>query len=285
MTKKIRSSLFFLKQYGFSSKLLEYLFLSNLDPVSELFHNNCFENNIPQKYFTKKDKELSLDFNKYRDFSINLYLNDDFLKKANQNKIYFKYDYNAITKLIPPKIMPLFMYAKGNTSLLDQNRSRISIIGTRKPSQQTIKITKELTKYFVDKGFILVSGLATGVDTISHKTTLDLHGDTIAILPTNFNHIYPARNKYLAKKIELQGLLLTSHGPNENTYKSNFLDRNKYVANISDIILVTESNLKSGTMNTIRNASEANKKILFVNQHNDAINNKIQEYGGEMIDG
>ncbi len=78
--------------------------------------------------------------------------------------------------------------------------------------------------------------------------------------------------------------MLTSIGPNENTYKSSFLDRNKYIANISDIVVVTETNLKSGTMNTIRSASIAGKKILFVNQGDNLINNKIYEFGGEMID-
>lgn len=77
--------------------------------------------------------------------------------------------------------------------------------------------------------------------------------------------------------------MVTSIGPKENTYKSSFLDRNQYLANISDIVVVTETNLKSGTMNTIRNASEASKKILFVDQEDELINNKIRGFGGEML--
>lgn len=197
--------------------------------------------------------------------------------------MYFKYDVNEMTELIPEKIMPLFMYSKGDISLLEVNQKRVAIVGTRHPSPKAIAITKKLTRKFVEDNYVIVSGLAKGIDTISHETAIVHKGKTIAVLPTNFNKIYPKENQELAKKILDGGLLVTSIGPKENTYKSSFLDRNQYLANISDIVVVTETNLKSGTMNTIRNASEASKKILFVDQEDELINNKIRGFGGEML--
>ncbi|SME54099.1 hypothetical protein BACERE00221_05629 [Bacillus paranthracis] len=232
--------------------------------------------------FTDKDRKLAENYYKYRDFKIDLFKEDEFLRDS-ISKMYFKYDKNEMTELIPEKIMPLFMYSKGDISLLEVNQKRVAIVGTRHPSQKAIAITKKLTRKFVEDNYVIVSGLAKGIDTISHETAIVHKGKTIAVLPTNFNKIYPRENQELAKKILDGGLLVTSIGPKENTYKSSFLDRNQYLANISDIVVVTETNLKSGTMNTIRNASEASKKILFVDQEDELINNKIRGFGGEML--
>lgn len=282
--ENIRSELFFLKQFGFSNTLLQKIYLLGLNPVETIFHDNFENKNELDKYLTKKDLSLSVNNNEYIKFKHSLFREDKFLHNE-KSKIYFKYDSNNLTRLLPHNIMPLFMYAQGDNTLLNNDVKRVAIIGTRKPSAKTISITEKITKMFVDKKFVIVSGLATGVDTISHDAALTNNGRTIAVLPTNFSKIYPKENLELSKMILRDGLLLTSVGPKENTYKSNFLDRNQYVACISDIVVVTETNLRSGTMNTIRNASEANKKILFVDQENTMVNEKIYEYGGEMLNG
>lgn len=282
MTKKIRSDLFYLKQFGFNDSLLQAIFQLKLDPIVSIFNNeNELIMEIESK-FTDKDRELARDYQQYKNFKSELFNTETFLKDR-KSKIYFKYDYNELTALIPQKIMPLFMYSKGDISLLSLDRKRVAIVGTRNPSEKSIELTKKITQKYVSDNYIIVSGLAEGIDTVSHATTLDLGGKTIAVLPTNFNKIYPKENNDLADLISDKGLLVTAIGPKENTYKSSFLDRNQYVANMSDLIIVVETNLKSGTMNTIRNAYEANKKILFVDQGDEALNNKICEFGGEMI--
>lgn len=282
MVKNVRSELFFLKQFGFNNILLQNIFLLGIDPIEIIFNKGYkIYANLESK-FTDKDKKLAEDYYKYREFKSDLFKEDDFLRDS-ISKIYFKYDVNEITELMPEKIMPLFMYSKGDISLLAVNQKRVAIVGTRHPSEKAIAITKKLTRKFVEDNYVIVSGLAEGIDTVSHETAIVHKGKTIAVLPTNFKKIYPKENQKLAKTILHEGLLLTSIGPKENTYKSSFLNRNKYIANISDIVVVTETNLKSGTMNTIRNASEASKKILFVDQEDELINNKIYEFGGEML--
>lgn len=282
MANNIRSELFFLKQFGFNNTLLQDIFLLGIDPIKAIFDSGYIAYPDLERKFTDKDIKLTTNYSQYITFKSNLFKEEDFLKD-NISKIYFKYDENELTRLIPERILPLFMYSKGDKSLLDLNKKRVAIVGTRHPSPKAIASTKKLTQKFVEDNYVIVSGLAEGIDTISHETALICKGKTIAVLPTNFKKIYPKENQDLAKKILEEGLLLTSIGPKENTYKSSFLDRNQYVANISDIVVVTETNLKSGTMNTIRNASEANKRILFVDQGNDLINNKIYEFGGEML--
>ena len=282
MVENIRSELFFLKQFGFNNTLLQDIFLLGIDPIKIIFNKGYKIHAELESKFTDKDRKLAENYYKYKNFKSNLFKEDDFLRDS-ISKIYFKYDVNEMTELMPEKIMPLFMYSKGDISLLEVNKKRVAIVGTRHPSPKAIAITKKLTKKFVEDNYIIVSGLAKGIDTITHETAIIHKGKTIAVLPTNFKKIYPKENQELAKIILDEGLLLTSIGPKENTYKSSFLDRNQYVANISDIVVVTETNLKSGTMNTIRNASEANKKILFVDQEDELINNKIKEFGGEML--
>lgn len=283
MVDNIRSELFFLKQFGFSSKLLESIFVLAYSPINAIFKEGSTERFYVDSYFTDKDMVLSTSYIDYLNFKKELFKNDPFLQSAENNKIYFKYDDNLMTELLSEKIMPLFMYCKGNLGLLNNTRQRVAIVGTRSPSKIAIENARFVTNKFIRERNVIVSGLAEGIDSIVHETALDLNGDTIAVLPTNFNSIYPKKNAKLAHNIAERGLLVSAIGPKENTYKSSFLDRNKYVANISDIIVVIETNLKSGTMNTIRNASEANKKILFVNQEDELINNKIYELGGEML--
>lgn len=280
--ENIRAELFFLKQFGFSSTLLNSIFLLKKDPLNIIFNKEYelyFEliNN-----FTEKDINLAKKFDSYNEFKLDLYSNEEFLK-GSKSKIYFKYDDNVLTNLIPNKIMPLFMYALGDTSLLTNEYKKVAIVGTRTPSLESIETTKKITKKYIEQGYVIVSGLAEGIDTVSHEAAIFYKGYTIAVLPSSLNNIYPKKNEQLAKEIVEQGLLLTAIGPKENTYKSTFLERNQYVANISDLVIIIETNLKSGTMNTIRNASEANKKILFVDQKDEAVNEKIIRFGGEMI--
>lgn len=282
MANNTKSELFFLKQFGFSDRLLEDIYLSDEPPLTIFFSkDHCINKNLK---FSNQDIVLSESFEKYSKFKLTLFENEEFLHKNGINRIYFKYDNTDLSTLISRKKMPLFMYSIGDCSLLDTKKKRVAIIGTRKPKNKSIFITRNIVKKYVEDDYIIVSGLAEGIDTIAHQTAIEQFGKTIAVLPTNFKKIYPKENSNLAQSILNNGLLLSSIGPNEHTYKSSFLDRNQYVANISDIIIVIETNIKSGTMNTIRNASEAGKKILYINQEDSLVNERIKNYGGEIID-
>ena len=282
MSSNTKSELFFLKQFGFSDRLLEDIYLCDESPLTIIFSDEKYINKNLK--FSNKDRILSRLFEKYSKFKFTLFENEEFLQKNGINRIYFKYDKTELSTLIPRKKMPLFMYSIGDCSLLNKKMKRVAIIGTRKPKKKSIFVTKKIVKRYVEDDYIIVSGLAEGIDTIAHETAIEQFGKTIAVLPTNFKKIYPKENNNLAQSILNNGLLLSSIGPNEHTYKSSFLDRNQYVANISDIIIVIETNIKSGTMNTIRNASEAGKKILYVDQGESLVNERIRNYGGEIID-
>src|SRR5690625_2022735 len=234
-------------------KFLNHIYDLKVNPVNCVFNLEKELFTISNDSLTPRDVILASSKDEFNKFVKELLKEDDFVKNKTNHKIFFKYDTSELTKILPEDIMPMFMYAKGDISLLNKNKKRIAIIETRKPTKRSIEITKKLSITFIDQDYIIVSGLADGIDTISHEVALNNNGKTIAVLPTNFKKIYPVKNKELAQEISKEGLLLTSIGPKENTYKSTFLERNKYVANISDIILFIETNIKICTMNIIKN--------------------------------
>lgn len=279
----LKAHLFFLKQFGFRDTLLETIYLMKLHPMRAIFDYNYIEAYDIKRNFIEKEKKLSKDSALYFKMVEDMMRTEEFLEKNSNNKIYFKYDENAASKLFQKEAMSLFIYGKGNQKLLEKKKY-VSVVGTRKPSKEYIELGKKVIMWYINRDYVVVSGMAEGIDTLAHELTIKSYGNTIAILPTNFTNIYPKENLKLAKKIEQYGLLISEVGPREKTYKSSFLDRNRYVANICDVLLVIQTDLKSGTMNTIRQASEMNKNIIFIEQNCEEVNKRILEYGGEMIE-
>lgn len=156
---------------------------------------------------------------------------------------------------------PLCLYCKGDVSLL--NSLSFAVVGTRKPTDYGIVITKQYCKD-ISKHMTIVSGLATGIDAIAHKTALEQNGRTIAVLAGGFNNIYPAVNYNLAKQIETTNLLVSEYPPNTKPLSYYFPIRNRIIAGLSKGVLVPEMGEKSGSMHTINYALEFNRDIFVV---------------------
>ena len=156
---------------------------------------------------------------------------------------------------------PLCLYCKGVVSLL--NSLCFAIVGTRKPTDYGIVVTKQYAKE-ISKHMTIVSGLATGIDAIAHKTALEQNSRTIAVLAGGFNHIYPAVNYNLAKQIETSNLLVSEYPPNTKPLSYYFPIRNRIIAGLSKGVLVPEMGEKSGSMHTINYAIEFNRDIFVV---------------------
>ena len=101
------------------------------------------------------------------------------------------------------------MAFKGDKSLLLSKSKFVAIIGTRKATRLELKASYILSQKLVDKGYIIVSGLASGVDTEAHKGAIEGNGKTIAILSTSLSEaIYPKENTTLSKEIAEKGLIV-----------------------------------------------------------------------------
>lgn len=121
---------------------------------------------------------------------------------------------------------PVFLYYKGDISLLSIENKNISVIGLLNPKGDIEERERKIVAQFVKNGATIVSGLAFGCDSIAHQQALDSNGKTVAILPSPLNNILPARNKSLAFQIvEEGGLLVTEYG---NDFKNQMDLSNRY---------------------------------------------------------
>lgn len=173
-----------------------------------------------------------------------------------------KHKFLQITAYIPNPPKTLFYIGQ----LPAERVPTIAIVGTRKPTTYGVEVTNRLAYDLAAKGVIVVSGLALGTDALAHKAALSAKGVTIAVLPCGLNTIVPRTNRDLAVQILGQGgALVSEYAPDsEASYKSNMLERNRIVSGLSDAILITEANARSGTLNTAAHALAQGKTVFVV---------------------
>lgn len=161
----------------------------------------------------------------------------------------------------PPKIL----YLKGNLDLLNEYIKNISIVGSRKVSEKGKQITKEFTKYFVENGYNIVSGLAIGIDSLTHEVAIENGGKVIAVLPSPIEEIYPKQSIKLAEKIlENDGLLISEYVKGSRMTKQNFFFRNRIITGLSPRLFIPECEIHSGSMISAKLAFEQDREIYTV---------------------
>jgi len=168
-------------------------------------------------------------------------------------------DYPAQLREIPD--FPPVIYARGNSALLHDEQV-IAVVGSRRPSpygiHQTSKIIDELANHFV-----IVSGLAIGIDATAHQACLKSGGKTIAVLGTPINRIYPNSNERLAGNIITNnGLIISEYPPGFTIGKYSFPLRNRIIAGLSRAVLVMEAARNSGSLITASLAIDYNREVF-----------------------
>lgn len=181
---------------------------------------------------------------------------------------------------------PKQLYVKGNTQLLQSNI--ISIIGSRACSKNGKDLTHQFAKALVYQGITIASGMAIGIDTIAHQTTLQEKGKTIAVLANGFDFIYPEQNLQLYKQIiQKDGLVITEYPVKEKAKSKNFLERNRIVSGLAIGILVIEAAYRSGTSVTAQFAKEQGRKIFAlpheVNDKHGVGTNRLIQKGAKIV--
>ena len=149
---------------------------------------------------------------------------------------------------------PYVLFYVGNIELL--NTDIVAMVGTRNPSTYGKLVTEKFAKVLAKNGITIISGLASGVDKISHEGALSVDGNTIAVLGGGFDHIFPAMNVNLARDIAKKGLILTEYFVNVSPTKYTFPARNRIIAGLSDLIIITEAGKKSGSLYTMEFGAE-----------------------------
>lgn len=159
---------------------------------------------------------------------------------------------------------PAILYYRGE---IKKEELALAIVGTRKFTDYGRIVTEKLTSALVEHNFTIVSGLAQGVDTLAHKTTLNKNGRTIAVLGTSLsaNEIYPASNRLLVERIIAnRGAIISEFPIGTEPHKFNFPQRNRIIAGLSHGTVVIEAGEKSGALITADFALEQGREIFAV---------------------
>lgn len=155
---------------------------------------------------------------------------------------------------------PAFLYFLGSLELL--SLPQIAIVGSRSSSRLGQRQTYEISGELARGGFGITSGLALGIDAAAHRGALDSEGETIAVMGTGLDQVYPARNRKLAEQIELSGgALVSEFPPGIPPRRENFPRRNRIVSGLSCAVLVVEAQARSGSLITARLATEQGRTV------------------------
>lgn len=161
------------------------------------------------------------------------------------------------------------LYYQGRWDLA--HSKSVAIVGTRKPSKEAAKRTRQLVRSLADDDFCIVSGLAEGVDTVAHTSAIELGAQTIGVIGTPLGDVYPKKNSNLQGEIS-KNYLLVSQVPvsryNRKNIVSNrffFPERNKTMSALTEATIIVEAGETSGTLTQAKAAIEQGRKLFILN--------------------
>ena len=159
---------------------------------------------------------------------------------------------------------PLVLYVRGNSSVLNLAERTIAMVGSRRPSHYGIKMAETLAVSAVTADWLTISGLAIGIDTASHRATVNAGGTTIAVLGSGLGRLYPQENLELARKICEKGAVISEFPMTYPPDRRSFPMRNRIISGMSCGTIVVEAGLKSGTLITANQAADQGRNVFAV---------------------
>lgn len=187
---------------------------------------------------------------------------------------------------VEEKHVPKELYTVGDVSLLTTGR-RVSVVGTRKPSEEGIRRVRVVVHELVRNDITVVSGLADGIDAIAHKTAIDRGGKTIAVLGGPLDNPHPAKNRALFAEIAKNHLAISQFPSGYPIKPENFPIRNRLMALVTDATIIIEAGKTSGTRHQGWEALRLGRQVfLLENVVNDAKLSWAREmlqYGAEVL--
>jgi DNA processing protein len=157
---------------------------------------------------------------------------------------------------------PPVLWARGSLSALWE--PVVAIVGSRAATSYALSVGSRLAGELGQKGMVVASGLARGVDSAAHRGALDAGGLTVAVLGSGLDRVYPPEHDDLAETIVRNGVVLSELGPGGAPLPENFPLRNRIISGISLAVVVVEASEKSGSLITARCAIEQGRDVMAV---------------------
>ncbi len=240
---------------GKFSKLLDYF--KNAKNAWGATESELFDSGI--------GKALSSQFVSFRaKFSISEYAN---------SLVKHEVDFCTMDDEIYPKNLsvidkpPIVLFYKGKLDKLNMapKNACIAVVGSRKVTSYGRQVTEYLVKDLTDNGCIIISGLALGVDAISHKTTVENKGVTVAVMGNGVEQCFPRENQSIYNSIlEAGGAIVSEYPPGTVPSTGSFPSRNRIIAGLSSAVVVTEGTHDSGSLITADDAIRQGKMVFAV---------------------
>jgi DNA processing protein len=180
---------------------------------------------------------------------------------------YFDDAYPPLLRQIPDP--PPVLFVRGDLGPVSDARA-VAVVGTREPSQFGVTAAQQITTALARDGWVIVSGLAKGIDTVAHQTALAAGGRTVAILGNGLDRIYPRENTKLANEIVANGGALLSELPfGAPPIARNLIQRDRLQSGMSGAVVIAQTGIKGGTLHTARFATEQRRRIFCPEPHSE----------------
>ena len=157
---------------------------------------------------------------------------------------------------------PLFLFMKGQ-ACADEMRA-VAVVGTRNPSDYGRQVAEDFCRVFASHRVTVVSGLAMGIDTVAHRSTLRAGGRTIAVLGSGLLNVYPGVNRALAEEITEHGCVMSELTLDAKPDAVNFPRRNRIISGLAHSLVLVESDVRGGAMITANLALDQNRDVFAV---------------------
>jgi len=158
---------------------------------------------------------------------------------------------------------PLVLFVRGANLRLAAIRS-VAIVGARAASEYGIAVASDLAADLADRGWVVVSGGAFGIDAAAHRGCLASGGTTVAVLACGIDVPYPRANDALLRRIADEGVVVSERPPGSPPTRSLFLTRNRLIAALTRGTVVVEAAHRSGSLNTAAHARQLGRQVLAV---------------------
>lgn len=181
----------------------------------------------------------------------------------NSWKVYTPEDREYPYMLLSLPDRPLVLYVDGDISYLN-SRVAVGVVGTRKPSYESVEIAHRICAGMSAMNAVIVSGGALGIDSAAHEGALQVQGKTVCVMGCGLGCGYLRENENLRRRISKSGALVTEYPPFAGVTRYSFPERNRIISGLSMGVLVVEAGEKSGSLITARNANEQGRDVFAI---------------------